>query len=119
MKQINKTPSSDEARKQIETCKPDSRGHCVQHKCEMKKFTVSSKKWVDRGGGKGFGWKQSKITKYRCLKKDMITVGQSVEINPGSSNLSDGYRRASEHCERESFNHGTDGGLLGMEKVVL
>ena len=85
----------------------------------MKKFTVSSKKWLDRGGGKRFGWKHSKDTKYRCLKKDMITVGQSVEINPGSNNLSDGYGRASEHCERESFNHRIEGGLLGMEKVVL
>ena len=49
----------------------------------------------------------------------MITVGQSVAIYPGSSNLSDGYGRDSEHCERESFNHRPDGSLLGMEKVVL
>ena len=37
------------------------------HKCEMKKYVVSSKKWVDCGGGRGYGYKQSKVTKYRCM----------------------------------------------------
>ena len=85
----------------------------------MKKFVVSSKKWVDHGGGKGFG-KQSKATKHRCLNEERMTAGQSVEINPGSRNVIDGYRHACEHFERESFNQRTiDGDLLGMEKVVL
>ena len=105
MEQSTKTPSSDSTGKQMEICKPDKRGRCLQHKCDMKKFSVSSKKWVDRGGGKGFGWKQAKVTKYRCLNKERITVGQSVEINPGRNNLSDGYGRANEHFERESFYH--------------
>ena len=56
MEQSNKTPSSDSARKQMKICKPDKRGFCLQHKCDMKKCVVSSKKWVDPGGGKGFGW---------------------------------------------------------------
>ena len=47
--------SSGSARKPLVICKPDRRGRCVQHNCEMKKYMVTSKKWVDRGGGKGYG----------------------------------------------------------------
>ena len=63
---------------------------------------------------------RAEILIYRCLNKERITVGESVKINPGIGNLSNGYGRTSEYFERESFNQRTiDGDLLGMEKVVL
>ena len=30
---------------------------------------ISSKKWCDKGGGRGFGWKQNKVKKYICITK--------------------------------------------------
>ena len=37
---------------EILVCKPNKRGLCVVHSIEMKKLSISSKKWVDRGGNK-------------------------------------------------------------------
>ena len=50
----------------------------------IKNYVVTSKKWVDRGGGKGFGYKHSKVTKYRCM-------GQSVANNHDVGNLCNVY----------------------------
>ena len=47
-------------------CKPMRNGLCRGHKCEIKKFVASAKKWGDRGKGKRWGWLYSKITKYAC-----------------------------------------------------
>ena len=55
-----------------EVCKPTKRGQCVVHDSMMKKLNVSSKKWCDRGGGQGYGWKTQKVTKYNCTAKNII-----------------------------------------------
>ena len=120
MNQNNKTPSSDSARKPIEMCKPDNRGRCLKHECDIKKFGVTSKEWVDRGGGKGYGYKHFKVTKYICMSSERNTDGPSVENNPGVGNLSDGYRNSSEQFERESFSQRTiDGDLIGIQTDTL
>ena len=41
----------------------------VLHGIKMKKLSISSKKWVDRGGNKGYGWKTSKVPRYICEVK--------------------------------------------------
>ena len=56
----------------IEVCKPTKRGQCVLHGVMMKKVGVSSKKWCDRGGGRGYGWRTHKVTKYICSAKNKI-----------------------------------------------
>ena len=48
-------------------CKPDKRGHCCVHGTKMKTQSISSKKWADKGGTKGFGWKYFKTKKYLCM----------------------------------------------------
>ena len=50
-------------------CKPTKRGQCVVHDIKMKKLSASSKKWCDRGGGRGYGRKTQKVTKYICTAK--------------------------------------------------
>ena len=44
-------------------CKLTKRGQYEVHDIKMKKLSVSSKKWCDRGGGRGYGWKTQKAYK--------------------------------------------------------
>ena len=41
-------------------------GYCTTHKVKAKKILVTSTKWKDRGGGRGYGNVTSKVTKYIC-----------------------------------------------------
>ena len=41
-------------------------GYCTTHKVKAKKILVTSTKWKDRGGGRGFDNVTSKVTKYIC-----------------------------------------------------
>ena len=59
-------------------CKPDKRGRCVKHGTEMKTQKISNKKWGDRGGGRGFGWKYGKTTKYICVKDLEVKRGRGI-----------------------------------------
>ena len=79
-------------------CKPDRKGQCEIHRCSMTKLKIPTKKWRDRGGGKGFGWVKIILTKYRCNagpdakntpclnypEKAMMSSGQSDLINSGA-----------------------------------
>ena len=60
-------------------CKPTKRGQCEVHGIKMKKLSVSSKKWCDRGGGRGYGWKTQKVPKYICTAKN--TVNKEPDIS--------------------------------------
>ena len=55
-------------------CEPDKGGRCVLHDVLMKKILVTSKKWADKGGGKGYGWKTVRKTKYQCSEKDISRI---------------------------------------------
>ena len=44
------------------------------HDVLMKKILVTSKKWADKGGGKGYGWKTVRKTKYQCSEKDISRI---------------------------------------------
>ena len=41
-------------------------------------MTIPSKKWKDRGGGKGFGWVTIRTKKYQCRVKK---TGPEVQTN--------------------------------------
>ena len=71
------TPST---RDEVSTvvCKPTKKGQCVLHGVMMKKLSVSSKKWCDRGGGRGYGWRTQKVTKYICTAKNNINNGPDI-----------------------------------------
>ena len=59
------TPSMN-VKNEKKLCKPDKMGVCRDHGCEIKKFMVSTKKWCDRGKGKGWGWVSKRVTIYAC-----------------------------------------------------
>ena len=67
-------------------CEMRKDGYCVTHQIENnKKFYVTSKKWKDRGKGRGFGWVSSKILKFQCSVR---TSTQNIgNIHQESRNL--------------------------------
>ena len=58
-------PSSGEGESTL-MCKPNRKGWCMLHKIRMIRTQVTTKKWMDRGGGRGFGYKSLKTVKYQC-----------------------------------------------------
>ena len=50
-------------------CEPDKKGACRVHECAMRKIKISTKKWKDRGKGRGFGFVSVRVTKYACDAK--------------------------------------------------
>ena len=51
-------PSNDKSQYQ--------KGVCIKHNVMGVRYVVTSKKWRDRGKGKGFGYVTSKLVRYRC-----------------------------------------------------
>ena len=81
-------------------CKPDKMGVCRDHGCEIKKFMVSTKKWCDRGKGKGWGWVSKRVTKYAC-------TFEKTARNPTQEG------RLRDYCVTEpSDKYDTDGDIL-------
>ena len=64
-------------------CKPDDRGWCSQHKCEMKNVKVSTTKWRDRGNGRGFGNVRVKVSKFICMAKTSTHVVPQISTSEG------------------------------------
>ena len=58
-------------------------GEGVTHEIMAKKIQVTSKKWVDRGGGRGHGHVTRKVTKYACNGSNVRNVNN---INVGRNN---------------------------------
>ena len=75
------TPSMGNAIK----CSINRKGFCSTHGVQAKKSQISSQKWRDRGGGRGFGYVTVKSTKYLC--KPGILAKRIDHIEPESRNL--------------------------------
>ena len=54
-------PSSTEP-----SCNINKKGFCSTHQVQTLKTSVTSKKWGDRGGGRGYGYITRKTSKYVC-----------------------------------------------------
>ena len=81
------TPSSrSEMKNEKANCIISKKGFCQTHSCLTNSVTVTSKKWRDRGGGRGFGFVQTKVKKFVCKAKNLST--RSPDIIPGSDNMS-------------------------------
>ena len=65
----------------IRNCTFDGRGVCEIHQCIGTKIKLTSKKWKDRGGGKGFGWVSTKVTKTLCKAKNNTLVGPQISTD--------------------------------------
>ena len=57
---------TDENEGNVLECEPNKKGMCVIHECAMRKMKISTKKWKDRGKGRGFGYVRVQVTKYAC-----------------------------------------------------
>ena len=78
--------ASNDSNRELPPCITDKRGHCDQHAIKMSKVSVSSKKWCDRGKGKGFGWKTFKTTKYICkLRLSSTNNTPDLDLTEGGS----------------------------------
>ena len=66
---VRKTTSDDDEQKTTppveDVCK-FVRGTCTLHNKKGVKYHQTSKKWKDRGGGKGYGFVISRYVRYRC-----------------------------------------------------
>ena len=51
------------------SCVLTKKGYCSFHEKQAEKISVTTKKWKDRGGGKGFGWVTIRTKKYQCRVK--------------------------------------------------
>ena len=82
-----------------EVCKPDDRGWCVKHNCEMQKIKVSVYKWRDRGNGRGFGNVKVKVPKFICMAKDITHVVPDI-----STSVKDLPGRPVEHSRNGTYD---------------
>ena len=62
-------------------CIATKKGHCSQHGTKMTKNIVTSKKWCDRGNGRGYGYKTMKTTKYIC-KSRLSSPMNTPDVRP-------------------------------------
>ena len=88
-------------------CKPDKRGRCKKHGCEGITTKVSSKKWKDRGGGRGYGWVHYQSKKFLCKFRKSTSGGTDVDSSvclhnypaDGQTNNIRGLTGISEHVD--------------------
>ena len=66
-------------------CSINRKGFCNTHREQTEKTLISTKKWRDRGGGRGFGYVTVKSTKYYC--KSGVIAKKSIDIDQESRNL--------------------------------
>ena len=101
------TPSIQQLEQQCVLEKAGKDMICRTHDKVCKKIYVSSKKWGDRGGGRGFGYIRKKIPKFQCGGRSMMSVGISDET---SRNLNPKPGLSAENLTVVSGNN-TPGGL--------
>ena len=79
-----KTGTSVGENQKLSACETTVEGQCVRHGSVMKEILVTNKKWVDRGKGRGFGWKQTKSKKIICLDRNLPPMNSDrILDNPG------------------------------------
>ena len=75
------TPSACEGVvKEKARCEVTRRGFCQTHNCQTKSISVTTQKWRDRGGGRGFGNVSVKVKKFICKAGSLDNKSNS--INP-------------------------------------
>ena len=83
---INNRNNIKDTNSEVQVCKIMKNGMCVTHDVMTSKIKVTSKLWKDRGGGKGYGWTQKKVTKAVCRAKNDTLVGSEIYTSRESDN---------------------------------
>ena len=79
---------------------------------------VTSKKWLNRGGGRGFGWKTMKVRKYKCELSNQDVVSNILPSDENLSRVAGRQDTRSGVGEGESFSSHVAGHVttnLGMK----
>ena len=61
---------------------------CTTHNCPTTKVVVSTKKWVNKGRGRGFGWLTQKVSKEICRPRDRVLGDHDISTSVVISNRS-------------------------------
>ena len=104
-------PSSTEP-----SCNINRKGFCSTHQVQTLKTSVTSKKWGDRGGGRGYGYITRKTSKYIC--KPSLRDQRDREKYSKSRNLNQLQITGCE--DRSIWDYGSvaPGGLSDNEGLV-
>ena len=89
-------------------------GYCRTHQKTARKTYIVTKKWKDRGGGRGFGYVNNKVVKYICQASvmthtpisggNMNILGGSVSMNIArGKSLNNTHRGDLQLFESESY----------------
>ena len=62
-------------------CEFPKEGVCINHGTTSTKIVVPSKKWKDRGVGKGFGYVTTRVTKYICTARKSLPADTNISTN--------------------------------------
>ena len=84
------TPSSVQQEETETECIFKRGGYCRTHQKTDRKTYIVTKKWKDRGGGRGFGYANNKVVKYICQASVMTHTpisGSNINILGGSVSM--------------------------------
>ena len=107
------TPPSIEQYEKLEkaSCNINTRKFfCMTHNCPTTKVALSTKKWGNKGGGRGYGWLHQKVSKEICRPRDRVLGDHDISTSVVISNRSPGL----ETSERESHFGNKSFGLVGI-----
>ena len=51
-------------------CMITREGHCTTHDSGTREVTVNNSKWKDRGNGRGYGYVNTKVKKFICMRRN-------------------------------------------------
>ena len=80
---------------------------------KMRKIMVTNKRWVDRGRGRGFGWKQTKSRKMICLDRNLPPV--KITMIPDKPDIE---RPTSQNRESRGFQQTTTEGVSVASDIL-
>ena len=76
-------PSSVQSEKVKDDHCTFKKGVCSLHNARGERYVDKKKRWMDRGGGRGYGWVTSKVVKFRCKVDDDQVEQKSSSVKWG------------------------------------
>ena len=98
--------------RKLPPCIATKKGLCSQHGTKMTKNVITSKKWCDRGNGRGYGYKTMKTTKYIC-KSRLSSPMNTPDVKPDEE---DSVSIDHQHVDKE---RGADKGEVVYRKIEV
>ena len=112
-KDENETETSVGEKCEPKTCESNGEGRCVRHWSMMRMIMVTSKRWLERGKGRGFGWKQTKSRKMICLDRNLPPVNNKMILDKP-----DNERPTSQIRESQGFQRTHTEGVSDVIEIL-